>query len=279
MSFTMFETSRLVALLLCFSLQKTPPVPCVFFWFVDGWYILGPFNGPSCHWCGLGLGLVRWMELIIFISLVEVLASQLLALLVSPWQVDFGWSLGWEDGWMDGFWTYGNDEGAFCWKTRGILHFLQGSLGMYLESSLKMNHGLGAKIWKIRKQHWMDWQIHLDSPSYHRFWSFRISHMFTQFLPMRRKWDPLMGLKKRLWSIINHPFFATPARNERSKVLWHGVPQAQLRERQVVTWSEKRWEGKMSWGWWNVIGIWDQCIWYCICMAVFDIGCANLVYF
>lgn len=83
MLFTMFETSRLVALLLFFI-----PNHHQFDWcfFLMCWRLihLGALQWPKCHWCGLGLGLVRWMELIIFISLVEVLALQLLALLVSP---------------------------------------------------------------------------------------------------------------------------------------------------------------------------------------------------
>ena len=124
-----------------------------------------------------------------------------------------------------------------------------------------------------------DWQIHLDSPSYHRFWNFGMStclHSFCQCVENGiLSWDSKKDFDPELTTL----FFATPARNERSKVLWHGVPQAQLRERKVVTWSEKRWEGKMSWddelllvfG----INVYDTVL----CMAVFDIACANLVYF
>lgn len=105
MSFTMFETSRLVALLLFFI-----PNHHQFDWcfFLMCWRLihLGALQWPKCHWCGLGLGLVRWMELIIFISLVEVLALQLLALLVSPWQVD--WLVVVGMGWDGCIWTYGS---------------------------------------------------------------------------------------------------------------------------------------------------------------------------
>lgn len=117
-------------------------------------------------------------------------------------------SLGWRMGWDGWFLNLRKRWGSpFGWKTRGILQICKGSFGDVSWEISFDESWIGSKIWKIRKQHWMDWQIHLDSPSYHLFWNFRISHMFTQFLPMRRKWDPLMGLKKRLWSIINHPVF------------------------------------------------------------------------
>lgn len=155
--------------------------------------------------------------------------------------------------------------GSVCWQNLQNPPHLRGSLGMYRLSVLLMNHKReqNLKDSKTALNGWLlipfevisrlffctrrDWQIHLDSPSYHRFWNFGMStclHSFCQCVENGiLSWDSKKDFDPELTTL----FFATPARNERSKVLWHGVPQAQVRERKVVTWSEKRWEGKMSW--------------------------------